>query len=189
MLQSFVQWKERYASFGLNRKLAGVLTPGVYEGFELSPGGGMNLLISAAEDYPASVAVIEREGYSVTVRMDSSASIPVPSAGTWYPVIEAYYTPGQETHQQLKVVATPEEHHVVLGRVVVPSGATEIETSHISEEGRTVGSPLLMILGFTAALIGNESELLNYKRRLGNVEAWARHQGYDPETQYSGGGV
>lgn len=189
MLSSFVKYKERYASFALNRKMAGVLTPGVYQGFEILPDTGMNVLISAShDDYPASVAVIEREGYSVTLRMDSSEILPVAGPGTWYPVLESYYTPGQDTYQQLKIVATPEPHHVVLGTITVPDGATSVTGDMITDEGRMIGSQDLLVMQFASALIANETELLGYKQRLSNIENWARTAGYDSANLYIGEG-
>lgn len=185
MLNSFVKWQERYASFGLNRKLAGILPPGVYWGFELAPGVGLRIKVAAeVDDYPASVAVVEREGYSITLRMEDTVELECPGAGIWYPVLEAYYTPGQDTWQQLKLVTDPAEHHVVLGTITVPPGTTDITPDMISEDGRMVGNQAMMILQFTSALVDNETELLGYKQRLANLERWAKTQSYDPDTLY-----
>ncbi|WP_165177965.1 hypothetical protein [Desulfovibrio sp. ZJ369] len=65
-LASYVKFGEEYTSHALNRKLAGVLMPGVYWGFVVEPGGGMALRIRHDEDRDGSVSVVERGGYSIT---------------------------------------------------------------------------------------------------------------------------
>ena len=65
ILRQSVRWGEEYVSRGLNAKFAGIIKPGVYRGFRLRPGGGMSVLVDHDPDYPRSVAVVERDGYSL----------------------------------------------------------------------------------------------------------------------------
>jgi len=89
---------------------------------------------------------------------------------------------------RLKAQATPEPHHVVLGTITVPDGATAVTEDMITDEGRMIGSQDLLVMQFTSALIANETELLGYKQRLSNIENWARTAGYDPANLYTGEG-
>ena len=181
-----VRWQERYASFAINRKLAGILSPGIYWGFEVSPAGGMNIRVHHGDnpDYPASVAVIEREGYSITLRMDAEEVIDIPGSGDWYVVLEAYYTPGQETYQTLKMVTSPADHHVILAKISVPEGAEEILDDMISYEERMIGNPALGLLQLSNILTSLTQDNIVIKARLTNLENWAKQNGYNPETIY-----
>lgn len=127
VLRQSVRWGEEYVSRGLNIKLAGIVQPGVYHGFVLKPGGSMAVLVDHAPDYPRSVAVVERDGYSITVVMDDPGTVSIPAKGTWYVCIEALYSPSQQGHQRIVAREHPEPHHIVLGKVyagtlVPPSG-------------------------------------------------------------------
>jgi hypothetical protein len=181
-----VKWREQYASHALNRKLAGVTDPGIYWGFVLAPGGGLSVAVSegADPDYPVSVAVVERDGYSLTVRLDTTETVAIASPGTWYVVLEASYIVGQDSAATLKAVASPADHHVVLGRVVVPEGATAVAADMIDEDGRMEAHPAILAAR-TATLITNlTTSLIDARQRVHNLERWAGPAGYDPATTY-----
>lgn len=188
MFTADVKWQERFASFALNRKLSGLAGPGVWWGCDVAPApSGLRLEIRPGADFSESVAVVERGGYSLTLRSGDVETLDIPGPGTWYPVLEALYAPGQETYQALKLVSAPEPHNVVLGTVVVPAGATAVTTAMISDEDRTVGNPLLVLFGYLTAQIGLESAQMSLAYRVANLENWAKTQGYDPDTTYTGG--
>ncbi len=117
VLRQNIRWGEEYVSRGLNAKLAGIIKPGVYHGFVLKPGGTMAVLVDHEPDYPRSVAVVERDGYSLTVVMDDPGIVHIPATGTWFVCIEAHYSPTQQGYQRIVAREKPEPHHVVLGRV------------------------------------------------------------------------
>lgn len=117
VLRQNVRWGEEYVSRALNMKMAGIVKPGVYHGFVLKPGGTMAVLIDHESDYPRSVAVVERDGYSLTVVMDDPGVVRIPATGTWFVCIEAFYAPTQQGYQRIVVREQPEPHHVVLGKV------------------------------------------------------------------------
>lgn len=127
VLRQNVRWGEEYVSRGLNAKLAGIISPGVYHGFVLKPGGMMAVLVDHEPDYPRSVAVVERDGYSLTVVMDDPGIVRIPATGTWFVCLEALYTPTQQGYQRIVVRERPEPHHVVLGRVRAGVPLTEPE--------------------------------------------------------------
>ncbi len=125
LLRQSVRWGEEYVSRALNMKMAGIVKPGVYHGFVLKPGGTMSVLVDHGSDYPRSVAVVERNGYSLTVVMDDPGLVRIPATGTWFVCLEALYAPTQQGYQRIVVREQPEPHHVVLGKVRAGMPLTE----------------------------------------------------------------
>ncbi|MGE9984902.1 hypothetical protein [Desulfovibrio sp. SGI.169] len=125
LLRQSVRWGEEYVSRALNMKMAGIVKPGVYHGFVLKPGGTMSVLVDHGSDYPRSVAVVERNGYSLTVVMDDPGLVRIPATGTWFVCLEAFYAPTQQGYQRIVVREQPEPHHVVLGKVRAGMPLTE----------------------------------------------------------------
>ena len=127
MLIPDIQWREQYTSAALNRKFAGIIEPGIYEGFTVSSVSGGPLKFSI--DVDGGVAVVERDGYSITVRGSGSAEIvSALSTGTSYAVIEVFYDISQTTTATLKVVASPSSHHCVLAKFSVSNGVATLQT-------------------------------------------------------------
>lgn len=131
-LYQSVRWGEEYTSRALNRKFAGIVAPGVYHGFTVSPGGNMAVLVGHDPDYARSVAVVERDGYSLTLILEDPVTVPIPAAGTWRICIEAFYSPSQQGYQQVVARETAEPHHVVLATVTVPKNDTFITMDMLS---------------------------------------------------------
>ena len=124
MPDPFVEWKAPYGSAQLNRKLSQVTDAGVYEGYWVSVSGADEITIGTSSPDgsrdPANVAVVERGGYSLTVRNPSAQTLPVPSTeGLYHAVVEAKYEVGQATVSQLKIVADGNEagHEIIVGSV------------------------------------------------------------------------
>jgi hypothetical protein len=181
-----IKWREQYASSALNRKLAGVVDPGIYWGFAVEPGGGLNVRVyeGADPDYPVSVAVVERDGYSMTVRLDTDETVAILSHGTWYVVLEGSYIVGQDTSAALKAVPAPAAHHVVLAKVVVPEGATEIAADMITADGRSEAHPAVWVAQMVTMVTSLTESLIDTRARLANLERWAQAAGFDPNTVY-----
>ena len=145
-LRQSVRWGERYVSSALNRKFAGILPAGIYHGFRIKPGGIMSVLVEHDAAYPdRSVAVVERDGFSLTIVMDDPGYVDIPTAGVWYVVIEAFYIETQVGYQRIVARQKIEPHHVVIGKVSVPedgSGAVLITDEMISDDCRTDSSDI-----------------------------------------------
>lgn len=151
VLRQNVRWGEEYVSRGLNIKMAGIIQPGVYHGFVLKPGGSMAVLVDHAPNYPRSVAVVERDGFSLTVVMDDPGMVSIPAKGTWYVCVEALYSPTHQGYQRIVVRERPEHHHVVLGKVYAgtlvapPSGGGDGSGGESGGENPPDESPTVVI--------------------------------------------
>jgi len=182
-LTADVQWREQYASHALNRKMAGVVEAGVYWGFHVFPAGGLQVEVGLGSepDYPVSVAVVERDGYSLTVRLDTQEVLAVPEAGRAYDlVLEASYVLGQQTEARLKLVTEAADHHVVLAHVDVPADATAVTEAMIATDRRDVANPALNAARILTQITQLTTSLIDARDRLNNLEAWAQTQGYTP---------
>lgn len=180
ILRQSVRWGEEYVSRGLNAKFAGIIKPGVYRGFRLKPGGGMAVLVDHEPDYPRSVAVVERDGYSLTVDMADPGMVSIPARGTWFVCIEAFYAPAQQGYQRIVVRDQAEPHHVVLGKVYadgIDGSAPVISEDMISSEGRAeananvasveaIEAVIAQVEARSNALIGAQAETIANLVRL-----------------------
>ncbi len=138
-LKQSVRFGERYVSSALNRKVAGVLKPGVYHGFVVTPGTGLQVRVdNNPDDYPYSVAVVERDVWSITVTMTDGGTVDIPGEGTWYIVIEAYYCETEPGYQRVVARPSVEKHHVVIAKVTVAEGQTTLSQDDISYEENTL---------------------------------------------------
>ena len=185
-LTADVQWREQYASHALNRKLAGVIESGIYWGFEVRPAGGLRVQVGLGDDpdYPVSVAVVERDGYSLTVRLDTQETLDVPADGAAYDVVlEGSYVLGQQTDARLKLVPAAAAHHVRLARVDVPAAAEAVTADMITFDTRDVANPALNIARLLTQITGLSTSLIDTRARLTALEAWAVTQGFDPDTE------
>lgn len=125
MLTPDIQWREQYTSAALNRKFSGVTPPGVYAGFTITPVAGQNLKFKV--NVNGGVAVVERDGYSITVHGSGiDEEVTAAATGTSYAVIEVFYGVSQTTTATLKVVTTKSAHHCVLGKFIVTNGVAKL---------------------------------------------------------------
>lgn len=175
-----VTYQERYASHALNRKFAGIVNPGVYWGYAVEPGGGMSVRIHAGADpdYPESVAVVERNGYSLALRLDGDEVLTIPAPGTWHVVLEASYVVGQATTASLRAAPAVADHHVSLATVIVPAGATAVTAEMIDDTVRDEANPGVLIMRFLSETTALAAENITLKARLARLEAWAQQHGF-----------
>jgi len=138
VLRQVVKFGERYVSSALNRKFAGIIETGVYHGFLVKPGGVGRVLITKDSDYPRSVAVVERGGYSLHISMDDDGYVDIPAAGEWYIVIEAFYIETQPGYQRIVARDKVEDHHIILARVIVDDISVPTAADMIDTESRTL---------------------------------------------------
>ena len=180
-LAADLQWKEPYVSRGINRKASGVLEAGVYWGFAVTPGPGLTVSVSPAEDWAESVAVLDRNGFSVTVRSGGVETVPV-VAGEWLLVIEVDYAIQCQTAALLKLVPTAADHHVVLARLTIPVGATAVTAEMIDVSVRQEAGPALRAAQFAAALSAQAAALVDTQIQLAQLLAWASANGFTPPS-------
>lgn len=141
-----IQYLEPISSAALNRKFTGIVPPGIYRGFEYSMPGGMVLAIGA--NGAPGTAVVERNGYCITVQQVNPASIVVPAGLVGYVVLEAFYGEGVKTRQvstdstidaaALKVIAKADlqPHHIILYSVNTPANAVQLQPDHVTTAQR-----------------------------------------------------
>lgn len=167
ILSQSVRWGENYVSRALNIKSAGIIPAGIYHGFNVRPGGDMAVLIEHDEDYPRSVAVIERDGYSLTVIMDDPGTIRIPAPGEWFICIEALYNPTKQGYQRIVAREKVEAHHVVLAAVSVADSVTNITPAMIDYGPRQFLAQITDIIdGYNLQLAQNAASIIGFSDRL-----------------------
>lgn len=139
-LRQTVRFGEEYVSSALNQKFAGIISPGIYRGFVVKPGGTMAVTVEHGASGGPSVAVVERNGYSLTVLMDDPCTVSIPTTGTWFICIEAFYSVRQAGYQRIVAREQREAYHVVLATVTVTENGVEILSSMISDKERQQAS-------------------------------------------------
>ena len=117
-LHQHVKFGEAYVSSALNQRFFGLFTPGIYRGFHVSPAGPMKVLIDHGDD-ECSIAIVERDNYSISIIMHDSGYVDIPAKGEWFVCIEASYQPNQVGYQRIVVKERVEKHHVILAKVSV----------------------------------------------------------------------
>lgn len=143
-----IQFLEPMASEAINRKFLGVVPKGIYRGFHVTAEAGRSLLVGASGP---GTAVIERDGYCLTIQQQHPVSLPVGDAAfDGYVVLEGVYGVGVVTKQvsadstidaaQLLLVekSARKAHQIVLCSVNVPAATVhpQILPSDLSTNGR-----------------------------------------------------
>ncbi|MFQ5551294.1 MAG: hypothetical protein ACE5FJ_08670 [Gemmatimonadales bacterium] len=134
-----VAYEAPYVSLSLNRKLSNVLEPGIYNGFDI-------IVAFGAVKATAGTAILERDGFSITVQSTGVETVTPPEQGDtdYYIVIDAQYVnlgdeanptfpPGGSTTVDVLWVdaAGLQAHHVIIGMLNRPASAQEWDTSHV----------------------------------------------------------
>lgn len=147
-----MQYFEPYSSAGLNRKFRNILLPGIYKGFDPSPGTGLNLLISSGTEGGAcSLNIGDR--YQITGLQLRDVTIAL-RAGTYvYVALEVNFSIGTLTDQidinaptaACRIVAVNVSqglaaNQLELCKVNIPSAARQITQSMIELNGRVMRS-------------------------------------------------
>lgn len=178
-----VAFKEQYTSAALNRKLAGVLPVGVHWGFHVAPAASGVRMIKIYPgdypDYPKNIVVFEREGYSITGNADGEYLVEIPAGFDGYLVLEAYYEIGANSQITVRLVETPEVHHVILAKLKVPADAQVITTAMIDYEPRMEANIALLLSQLTTIISGYALMVLNLSARTTLLEQWAETLGYE----------
>ena len=179
-----VAYGESYTSAALNKKLAGILEPGVYWGFEVVPATGMNVKIYPGEnpDYPKNVVVAERNGYSLTGTSEGEFLLPVTAGFNGYVVIELQYDL-QLTYAAVRVIQNPLESHIILAKLTIPASAKSILPAYIDYSPRQEAGPVLIAAKMALQVVALEHRNIELAGRVALLEQWAETKGYvRPQT-------
>lgn len=144
-----VQYLEPFGSGAFNRKMLGILLPGIFRGFDCKPGTGLNIVISSTAD-GTGAACIEVGGYQITVQQLKDATVPIPKGTTTIVALEANYGQGKLTKQvsatatldAARFVTVPQgtalkANQIEVCRVTLSASATSITQANINMETRT----------------------------------------------------
>ncbi len=135
-----MQYLEPFGTDALNRKLHGIVPPGIYRGFRYSLPGAMKIAIGATGN---GVAVVEVGNWSINVHQVAKVELTVTAGFVGYVVLDATYGIGVVTKQvdsasaidaaTIKLVPTAslQPQHVILYGLNVPAGTTTLLDSHV----------------------------------------------------------
>ncbi|MDX5979550.1 hypothetical protein [Vreelandella alkaliphila] len=162
MLQADIQWREQYVSHALNRKFTGIIPTGIYEGFVCKASG---YRLTVGEAGASNTAVVESNGYSITVRL-TEPEVVEPTAAKPYVVIDARYQMGMTTIARLIAVAEPASHHLVLCKVTDTGSRWQVDTveRHLAKTVRLDGA----IAEMAAAQIDQMHRFLQHRDEAKN---------------------
>lgn len=167
ILSQTVRWAENYVSRALNIKNAGIIPAGIYHGYEVRPAGKMAVLIEHDASYPKSVAVVERDGYSLTILMEDAGIVEIPAPGEWFICIEAWYAPTKQGYQRIVAREKAEMHHVILASVTVPEDQYIITQEMIDYGTRNFLRQIPDIINdFNVQIVRNLTSVIQLSDRL-----------------------
>ena len=121
---------------------------GIYQGFDASLAGGMNVLIGGQE---RGTAVAKHDDVSLTIHQQGNKTVTLTDGKKQYIVIDSFFQYGVKTAQvdtasnqqaaEYKVLSTlqMQPHHIVIACVDVPNGTTQLTESMIVRSERTIG--------------------------------------------------
>ena len=138
-----VQFYESYGTSAFNRKLQGIVTPGIYAGFMPVLAGGLNATITSLQaENGRGVASIDVGEHQLSVKQLEDVTLTIPTNATTRVMLEANYEFGVKTSQVdstsnipaarifLADNSEPEEaNQLELCRFIVPAGATQLTAS------------------------------------------------------------
>ena len=145
------QYLENFTSESLNRAFLGIVSKGIFRGFNVELSGGLGVIIKRDADLGLSIARYERDGYQISVRQQHDINVTFSAGKTSYAVIEAQYKFGVITSQvdvrsgidaaTVRVIdeSSLASHHIVICKATVPDGATELDVAHITYIERLEG--------------------------------------------------
>jgi len=93
-----IQYLEPYASSAFNRKAYGIFGAGVYQGFSVAPGNGLNVIVKPNGTKPG-VASVNVNGYQITVQLLTEQTVALSAGKLNIVVLEAKYGLGITTDQ------------------------------------------------------------------------------------------
>lgn len=183
-LVSDVQFREPYSSAAINRKLRGLALPGIYSGFNPTPGTGLNVLISSDDD-GGTCSFNIGEYYQLSVRQQSDVTVAMAAGTTKIIALQATYALGQETYQVnsgstvqaaefvlLDATASLADNQLEMCKVTIPAGTTQITSDMIDLSGRVARS---LTFELSSAIDSSDEEVaansLAVKKAIAYIES------------------
>lgn len=134
-----MQYYEPYSSQGLNRKLRNIVLPGIYNGFNVTPDQGLNLLISSTSVGGGAISFNIEDRYQISLQQINDYVLPM-RAGSWTVVAQVDYRFGIVTDQvqqgspnkaaEITYIPTGQalkSNQMELCRVIIPATASQID--------------------------------------------------------------
>lgn len=145
-----VQYYDFHASSAFNRKMKGIITPGIYGGFEPALAGGLNLKITSLQGPGGhGVASVDVNNHQITVQQIEDVTLAIPVNGVTRVMLEANYQYGVKTSQvddssdihaarifTANISVPLADNHLEICRVTVPADATELTLDMIDSSHR-----------------------------------------------------
>ena len=151
-LVSDIQFREPYSSAAINRKLRGLALPGIYAGFNPTPGTGLNLLISSGTA-GGTCSFDLGTYYQLSARQQADVTLAMTAGTAKLVALQVTYALGTETYQVnsassiqavefvlLDTTATLADNQLEMCKVTIPAGATQITSDMIDLSGRIARS-------------------------------------------------
>jgi hypothetical protein len=149
LLHTSIQYGEPMSSQALNKGFHNIIEHGIYEGFDVTLPGGMDIVIAGTGDKHTAAA--RHDAFTLTIHAQIPATLTLVAGGSYAVVVDSYYQYGIATKQvdlssvieaaEYKVinVASVEDQHIVIVEFVVPGGTTELTQAMISYANRSYG--------------------------------------------------
>ncbi|MGZ0474807.1 hypothetical protein ACTM4I_21035 [Citrobacter freundii] len=145
-----VQYYDFHASSAFNRKMKGIITPGIYGGFKPALAGGLNLKITSLQGPGGhGVASVDVNNHQITVQQIEDVTLAIPANGVTRVMLEANYQYGIKTSQvddssdihaarifTANISVPLADNHLEICRVTVPADATELTLDMIDSSHR-----------------------------------------------------
>ncbi len=145
-----VQYYDFHASSAFNRKMKGIITPGIYGGFKPALAGGLNLKITSLQGPGGhGVASVDVNNHQITVQQIEDVTLAIPANGVTRVMLEANYQYGIKTSQvddssdihaarifTANISVPLADNHLEICRVTVPADATELTLDMIDSSDR-----------------------------------------------------
>ncbi|HBM2815723.1 TPA: tail fiber protein [Enterobacter hormaechei subsp. xiangfangensis] len=114
-LMADVQYLEPYGSSALNRKMAGIIHPGIFQGFDVVPGTtGVSVKITSTGVNQGAASVNVAGGYQVTIQQYQDVEVTVPAGKTSIVALEGNYGQGKITRQVSQAASLDAARFVVV---------------------------------------------------------------------------
>ncbi|MFT0706056.1 hypothetical protein ACDX35_20265, partial [Enterobacter hormaechei] len=145
-----VQYYDFHASSAFNRKMKGIITPGIYGGFKPALAGGLNLKITSLQGPGGhGVASVDVNNHQITVQQIEDVTLAIPVNDVTRVMLEANYQYGIKTSQvddssdihaarifTANISVPLADNHLEICRVTVPADATELTLDMIDSSHR-----------------------------------------------------
>ncbi|WP_345870289.1 hypothetical protein [Shewanella algae] len=182
-----IQAFEPYASSALNRKLRGIINPGIYHGFDVVPGEGLAVLIQSPGDSAAAVEV--GESYLLTVRQQASVSVPVPAGRRSVICLKVVYSIDIETDQVNADSQVKAAEIVAVNVGDEPAGSIILAEVNVPSDVTAITAPMIDLLRRQSVSLEGFWEKINSGEIRPKLGLWARAQpekGFLPAADKTG---